>query len=292
MTYEIVSTGIGDINEAIAGGVVLIQTPDQAGQMEWAGTGFIFKNDAMTFLITARHVLDPTDGSRIERISIRIRSNLRYPFEGRDVNLPLWDGDSALFRRLGDSPADVAALRLDATILEGRYPFSFTPEHLVPDDLYLPLGGDVVIPGYPEGQYDVRNYLPLVRRGAFASRYGIPFNGEQSFRVDAHLRLGMSGAPVLTKADSWLCFPNEVPRFIGTPVSFLLGVHSEGVDPAGIHNAWYPWTVLALTVPLDLEGIRAAHRSGGIAAAQRALEQSTQDQLLHIGERPKIRFQR
>ena len=57
-------------------------------------------------------------------------------------------------------------------------------------------GSSVIFVGYPEGYYDFKNNLPLVRRGSIASIPNVDFNGKGQVVIDAHLFPGSSGSPV------------------------------------------------------------------------------------------------
>jgi hypothetical protein len=58
---------------------------------------------------------------------------------------------------------------------------------------------DVFFVGYPEGIFDVKNHLPIIRKGITASPYDVDFNGNKKFLIDAQVFPGSSGSPVFIK---------------------------------------------------------------------------------------------
>ena len=63
-------------------------------------------------------------------------------------------------------------------------------------------GSGVIFVGYPRGYYDVKNNLPLIRRGSIASMPSVDFNGKGQVVIDAHLFHGSSGSPVFVSWDN------------------------------------------------------------------------------------------
>ena len=64
-----------------------------------------------------------------------------------------------------------------------------------------PGSASVIFVGYPRGYYDVKNNLPLIRRGSIASMPNVDFNGQGHVVIDAHLFPGSSGSPVFVAWD-------------------------------------------------------------------------------------------
>jgi len=58
---------------------------------------------------------------------------------------------------------------------------------------------DVLFVGYPNGIFDQKNHLPIMRRGITASPFEIDFNGAKKFLIDAQVFPGSSGSPVFIK---------------------------------------------------------------------------------------------
>ena len=55
---------------------------------------------------------------------------------------------------------------------------------------------DVLVVGYPQGQWDETRNLPLFRRGITASPAMLDYNGESKFLIDCAIFPGSSGSPV------------------------------------------------------------------------------------------------
>lgn len=55
---------------------------------------------------------------------------------------------------------------------------------------------DILIIGYPNGIYDKKNLLPIVRKGITATPANIDFDGTPIFLIDASIFPGSSGSPV------------------------------------------------------------------------------------------------
>ena len=55
---------------------------------------------------------------------------------------------------------------------------------------------DVLVVGYPRGQWDETRNLPLFRRGITASPAMLDYNGEAKFLIDCSIYPGSSGSPV------------------------------------------------------------------------------------------------
>ncbi len=58
---------------------------------------------------------------------------------------------------------------------------------------------DVLFVGYPNGVFDQKNHLPIMRKGITASPYEVDFNGSKKFIIDAQVFPGSSGSPVFIK---------------------------------------------------------------------------------------------
>lgn len=82
---------------------------------------------------------------------------------------------------------------------------------------------DIIFIGYPNGIWDTKNFLPVVRRGITASPIGVDFNGQPKFLIDASVFPGSSGSPVfLYNAGAYR--PNKVNQnefTVGTRLMFL-----------------------------------------------------------------------
>jgi hypothetical protein len=56
---------------------------------------------------------------------------------------------------------------------------------------------DVIMIGYPNGLWDEKNNMPIVRRGITATHPNLDYNGSKEFMINAACFPGSSGSPVL-----------------------------------------------------------------------------------------------
>ena len=59
-------------------------------------------------------------------------------------------------------------------------------------------GAQILFVGYPDGFFDNKNFLPVVRSGTIASIPKVNFDGERQLLVDAQIFPGSSGSPVFS----------------------------------------------------------------------------------------------
>lgn len=82
---------------------------------------------------------------------------------------------------------------------------------------------DVLFVGYPDGIFDQKNHLPIMRKGITASPFEVDFNGGKKFIIDAQVFPGSSGSPVFIKEQS---FKNGTLS-LGSEKYFFVGVISR-----------------------------------------------------------------
>lgn len=97
-------------------------------------------------------------------------------------------------------------------------------ENFPPNDIVLSPGEDLVVLGYPLGFYDTRHNLPIARKAALSSPFGVGFMGYPFFLIDAKLHQGTSGAPVFTKPTTIIVRKSGV-GIVDRKITFFLGVH-------------------------------------------------------------------
>lgn len=61
----------------------------------------------------------------------------------------------------------------------------------------LPSMEEIIMIGYPNGIWDAKHNLPIIRRGITATHPKLPYNGKPEFLIDAACFPGSSGSPVL-----------------------------------------------------------------------------------------------
>lgn len=182
---------------------------------------------------------------RLHLTSTDIRQNDDFSLSLYDTSSnPIW-----LEHPQSRARVDVVAVPLDAEYMRARFfARSFTSENLIPADVEIGIGEDVLVLGYPMGFYDRVHNLPIIRSATLASVYPVPFSGDPFVLIDSRLHRGTSGSPVLTKPTQMLR-RQDGTSILSTPISFLLGVHSAIVDirdrnpeqdePLGLSVVWF-----------------------------------------------------
>jgi hypothetical protein len=217
-------------------------------------TGFFFERGKNLFLVSSRHVfIDEAASHRPDRIEIEIHDDPNNLAKSSQFSIPLYRDGKALWHQGVDSAGqiDVALIEITRAALPKRAAYrAFTPKHLVDPAKHVDIGTDLVVVGFPLGFHDTLHHLPVVRQAGLASSFGLRFQGEGYFLTDARTHRGISGAPVVMKAE---------PRGFGGMKDLpwmILGVHSSRLDVSrdlkldealGLNCAWYADILLTLT---------------------------------------------
>jgi hypothetical protein len=195
------------------------------------GTGFFFTKNNNLFLITNRHVIIKEDEKYFPNaLRMLLHTNPADLRQNANFDIHLYDGHRRLWRESSTPGADVIAIPLVGKNFINTQLFlikSFSQVNLLPDDIQLQIGEDVLVMGYPLGEYyDSSNNLPIVRNGIISSAYPVPFRGNPYFLVDARLHPGTSGSPVTTKFKNTWLMGNSLNIFFGFSF-YLLGINSS-----------------------------------------------------------------
>jgi hypothetical protein len=187
------------------------------------GSGFFFKESPHSnkrrkifediWLVTNRHVLFGNDLSRPGKLL-----EIRFKTRKKLLNgLPSWNilkiDRKELKRRIRVSSyidEDVAVVKITDKVTEHHpdidrgYGFFAVGEALLPEKApvsWPPVeaGDDVIVVGYPHGQFDEQNLFPIVKSGCIATKWGAYVNGSRHFLLDRKLFPGSSGSVVITK---------------------------------------------------------------------------------------------
>lgn len=86
---------------------------------------------------------------------------------------------------------------------------------------------DIVMIGYPNGIWDAKNNLPVIRKGITATHANVPWNGKSEFLTDIASFPGSSGSPVFL-ANIGGYMDNNGNTYMGSHRIRLLGVHYAG----------------------------------------------------------------
>lgn len=130
---------------------------------------------------------------------------------------------------------DLAALLIGPTLNQMQQsgkPAFYVPlqTSLIPSDDerkdYSPME-DIVMIGYPNGIWDAKNNLPVIRKGITATHTNINWNGKSEFLTDIASFPGSSGSPVFL-ANIGGYMDNKGNTYMGAHRIRLLGVHYAG----------------------------------------------------------------
>jgi len=217
-------------------------------------SGFFYRRGEQLFLATSRHVvLDEDSQHHPDRLEIALHLDAQDLTRCTGFSIPLFRDGVAVWRQGqdGGGDIDVAVIEIDqAAMPPDAIVFAFTEEHLVRDFDTVPVDTSLFIAGFPLGFQDVVHQLPVLRRAAIASPFGIRFQGQGMFLTDARAHRGISGAPVVMR--------DPAPRAGTVPLPWrLLGVHSSRLDMGnrdreldeslGLNCAWYADILITLT---------------------------------------------
>jgi hypothetical protein len=208
-------------NEAFNGITTLIKSGMPNGYCQ--GTAFYYqkleKKDPLkggqwrvvenTWLVTNRHVVLP----KINNQEI-IPENFSFHLRKIENSKLSWDPitldkkellDRALFHK--DRDIDVCVIKVMDLLInrikdnKNYMPWYAVHEEQLPgnNNISVEVADDAVVIGYPRGYYDETHLFPIVKSGIIASQWGVPFQGNPYFIIDAKLFPGSSGSIVVTK---------------------------------------------------------------------------------------------
>lgn len=205
---------------------VRIDTLDRSGN-PGSGTGFIFvhsyKQNNYPFIVTNKHVIEDA-----------VKGGLTFiKKDGEDAKLGdafrlEIDNFSNIWRGHNDADVDiaVAALAPLEQHIKGLGVDIFyrnISTELIPNDEAMgeiDALEDVVFIGYPNGIWDSKNYIPIMRKGTTATPIQIDFEGKRIFLIDASVFGGSSGSPVFIYNSGTYATKNG-PAKVGTRIHFI-----------------------------------------------------------------------
>lgn len=215
-------------------------------------TGFLLKYCEDTYLITNWHVVAGKDADTLECLDkkyLSIPNNLIVLFHKKgslgewvqkrielldDNEKPLW-----LDHPLG-SEVDVIAIKLHETDDIEIYSLDY---ELKDKDMVPVTAMPVSVIGYPFGLSAGANW-PIWKTGNIASDHGIDFEiNRPAFLIDATTRVGMSGSPVVLRADSYQTLDGNYRIGDGIQTRFL-GIYAGRIHgQSEIGRVWRPFVI-------------------------------------------------
>ncbi len=172
-----------------------------------SGTGFVFIHEQQggkyPFIVTNKHVIEGATGGRLiftqegtdgePLIGQRVTLNMK-----QEVWKESWFGHP-------DPAIDIAVMALEPLIQQVSENFQNGIFYIGLDVGMMPTAEQlsqldvleqVAFVGYPNGVWDSKNLIPILRRGTTATPLTLDFEGEQKFLIDASVFGGSSGSPV------------------------------------------------------------------------------------------------
>ena len=161
------------------------------------------KDRAKLLLISNKHVLLGSQGRLDPKVELAISLNRKKTDGTPDF------GNVITFNRVGyelfthpDPRVDLACIDVSRITRTDAFCKHLDKDFLNPiNHEKIAVGGDVIFVGYPNGYYDVKNNLPLIRKGSIASMPNLDFNGRGQIVLDAQIFPGSSGSPVFVDWD-------------------------------------------------------------------------------------------
>lgn len=214
-----------------------------------SATGFFFQQDDRKFLATNRHVIiEEESGFYPDHLVVRLHASRTDPDPTRDIEIPLYDESrNPLWMEHPTTGIDLAALQIGDLVEDTDMIEYWKSDRLLPNDVRVDPGAEMLVVGYPMEFYDTKHYLPIVRSGTLATTYGAMFRGQPVFLIDANLHPGTSGSPVVLPRSAIQATVSGDVR-MGQFPPYLLGVnsgeyHVEGIG-LGLNTVWYARLIL------------------------------------------------
>ncbi len=179
------------------------------------GTGFFFNYENADFFITNKHVVEDavTISIPVHRAT-QGRPQYVYLGEQKDYSINPID-------LIGHADPDVDLCCVEANkifngVNKSDYFYLPIPAVAVVDDSKqlnrMPASIGVAMIGYPNGIWDKKNGLPIIRKGTTATHPAVPFNNRDEVVLDMACFPGSSGSPVMYYEPGYFA---SAQRFLG-----------------------------------------------------------------------------
>ena len=219
-------------------------------------SGFFYSTGEQVFLVTSRHVFrDDASEHYPDRILIELHTDRHNLAQSIDFSIPLYRNGKSIWRQGEDTAGsiDVAAIEIDRQALpDGVTYHSFDLTHMT-GMRDIEIGRSLLIVGFPLGFHDTVHHLPVARHAIVASCYDLRFEGHGYFLTDARTHRGMSGAPVVVRANGGEAAGDDLKWM-------LAGIHSARLDVGtrdilvderlGLNCAWFADILPTLTATI------------------------------------------
>lgn len=171
------------------------------------GTGFFFNlnfpNDKhVPIIVTNRHVAEGMTKGRFRLTKSDADGN---PIIDQHFTRDFSTGFESMWTFHPDPNIDLCAMpigqllaaakQLNSTLFYRTFDQNLIPNQEQKND--LDVVEDILMIGYPNGIWDEKNNLPIIRKGTTATHPNIDYNGKSEFLIDAACFPGSSGSPVV-----------------------------------------------------------------------------------------------
>lgn len=207
-------------------------------------TGFFFQYNERKFLITNKHVVED-HRKRLYPDVIETIFHQLNEMKPRVVRIPLYDSNNKkTWFCSNDDEIDVAIIDITDFVKDTDDNYYLTDNDITTSE-ETELAQQVIVIGFPKGDYDYINKLPITRKGTIASEYGVNFRGKPYFLIDTNLQEGTSGSPVFFTARTSSSAISFDDSFYYPPE--LIGIHSaEHENIPGLNIVYYIRTLIEL----------------------------------------------
>lgn len=244
------------ITDQLLHSTVRIDCLDAKGQPS-SGTGFFYNlttegNAIFPVIVTNKHVVS---GAAQGFFHLTMTDDKGEPIYGQHERIQLLDFATGWIEH-PDPQVDLAIWMFGPLLNQlhamGKRPF-FTQvaEEIIPDAAQLTdlnAVEDILMIGYPNGLWDAKNNLPIVRRGITATPAFRDYNGKAEFMIDAACFPGSSGSPVFIVNQGFIYQRNGSIAMGGSRVLFL-GVLYAGPQTTATGK------IVVQTVPTSVQPI-------------------------------------
>lgn len=217
------------ITDKLLHSTVRIDCLNAKGQAS-SGTGFFYNlttegNAMFPVIVTNKHVVA---GAARGFFQLTLTDDKGEPIYGHHERIELLDFATGWIEH-PDPEVDLAICMFGPVLNQlhamGKRPFfAQVSEDIIPDATQLAdlnAVEDIMMIGYPNGLWDAKNNLPIVRRGITATPAFREYNGKREFVIDAACFPGSSGSPVFIVNQGFIYQKNGGVAMGGSRVLFL-----------------------------------------------------------------------
>lgn len=234
ISFDLIAQDSPHISEQLINTTIRIEAYNNIDSIS-AGTGFFYtiKSDSPKYeiplIITNKHVIK---GFKEIKLHFKTAKNNKPNNEkSQIITIP---NDTTFVFEHPNNKTDLVAIPIAGIVTESKrrgidLSYITMDKKAIPSDsiqkIELKSIEDVLMIGYPNGLWDLKNNLPIVRKGITATTPYLDFNGERVFLIDIAAFNGSSGSPVYFYRD---IYTDKNYRAKIGPKLYLLGILYAG----------------------------------------------------------------